>query len=178
MDFGRIAAKEFFIASLCCLSCIMPSSLTVDLTHFGSRGLCYLAIFLSLCVMAPKANVAQVVPDGYVLIWNYFGVEAVPDVIPIPVPLVPPAPGTAPRANVVQHVPDGYMLIWNDFVVPVPVVLRIPVRAPIPLVPPAPAVVGIVLDYWWEYGFFGCGENFAHDDVNVQWRQFYRQHRG
>ena len=42
---------------------------------------------------------------------------------------------------------------------------------------PAPAVVGIVLDYWWEHGFFGCGENFAHDDVNVQWRQFYRQHR-
>ena len=82
--------------------------------------------------MAPKANVAQVVPDGYVLIWNYFGVEAVPDVIPIPVPLVPPAP----------------------------------------------AVVSIVLDYWWDHGFFGCGENFAHDDVNVQWRQFYRQHRG
>ena len=147
-------------------------------TQFGSRGLCYLAIFLSLCVMAPKANVAQVVPDGYVLIWNYFGVEAVPDVIPIPVPLVPPTPAMAPMANVVQFVPDGYMLIWNDFVVPVPVVLRIPVRAPIPLVPPAPAVVGIVLDYWWEHGFFGCGENFAHDDVNVQWRQFYRQHRG
>ena len=82
--------------------------------------------------MAPKANVVQVVPDGYVLVWNYFGVEAVPAVIPMPVPLVPPAP----------------------------------------------AVVSIVLDYWWEHGFFGCGENFAHDDVNVQWRQFYRQHRG
>ena len=136
------------------------------------EGFGYLAIFLLLYFMA-----AQVVPDGYVLIWNYFGAEAVPDVIPIPVPLVPPTPGTAPRANVVQFVPDGYMLIWNDFVVPVPVVLRIPVRAPIPLVPPAPAVVSIVLDYWWDHGFFGCGESFAHDDVNVQWRQFYRQHR-
>jgi hypothetical protein len=90
-----------------------------------------LAIFLSLCVMAPKANVVQVVPDGYVLIWNYFGAEPVPVVIPIPVPLVPPAP----------------------------------------------AVVSIVLDYWWEHGFFGCGENLAHDDVNVQWRQFYSQYR-
>jgi hypothetical protein len=100
-------------------------------TQFGSRGLCYLAIFLSLCAMAPKANVVQVVPDGYVLIWNYFGAEPVPVVIPIPVPLVPPAP----------------------------------------------AVVSIVLDYWWEHGFFGCGENLAHDDVNVQWRQFYSQYR-
>mgnify|MGYP000205424875 CR=1 FL=1 len=97
-------------------------------------------------VTAPKANVVQVVPDGYVLIWNYFGAEPVPVVIPIPVPLVPPAPAV---------------------VIPIPV----------PLVPPAPAVVSIVLDYWWEHGFFGCGENFAHDDVNVQWRQFYRQHR-
>ena len=100
-------------------------------TQFGSRGLCYLAILLSPCAMAPKANVVQVVPDGYVLIWNYFGAEPVPVVIPIPVPLVPPAP----------------------------------------------AVVSIVLDYWWEHGFFGCGENLAHDDVNVQWRQFYRQYR-
>ena len=100
-------------------------------TQFGSRGLCYLAILLSPCAMAPKANVVQVVPDGYVLIWNYFGAEPVPVVIPIPVPLVPPAP----------------------------------------------AVVSIVLDYWWEHGFFGCGENLAHDDVNVQWRQFYSQYR-
>jgi hypothetical protein len=115
-------------------------------TQFGSRGLCYLAILLSLCAMAPKANVVQVVPDGYVLIWNYFGAEPVPVVIPIPVPLVPPAPAV---------------------VIPIPV----------PLVPPAPAVVSIVLDYWWEHGFFGCGENLAHDDVNVQWRQFYSQYR-
>ena len=94
-----------------------------------------MAISLLLYFMAPKANVVQVVPDGYVLIWNYFGAE------------------------------------------PVPVLLRIPVPAPIPLVPPDPAVVSIILDYWWEHGFFGCGENFAHDDVNVQWRQFYRQYR-
>ena len=95
-----------------------------------------MAISLLLCFMAPKANVVQVVPDGYVLIWNYFGAEPVPVLLPIPVP------------------------------------------APIPLVPPTPAVVSIILDYWWEHGFFGCGENHAHDNVNVQWRQFYRQHRG
>ena len=28
--------------------------------------------------MAPKANEVQVVPDGYVLIWDYFGAEPVP----------------------------------------------------------------------------------------------------
>ena len=133
MDFGRIAAKEFFIASLCCLSFIMPSSLTVDVfldSVWFERALLF-GYQLSPCVMAPKGNVVQVVPDGYVLIWNYFGAEPVPVVIPIPVPLVPPAP----------------------------------------------AVVSIVLDYWWEHGFFGCGENLAHDDVNVQWRQFYSQYR-
>ena len=145
-------------------------------TWLGSRGFCYLAI--SLCFMAPKANVVQFVPDGYVLIWNYLGVEPVPDVVPIPVPLVSPTHAMAPIANVAQVVPDGYVLIWNYFgAEPVPVLLRIPVPAPIPLVPPTPAVVSIILDYWWEHGFFGCGENFAHDDVNVQWRQFYRQHR-
>lgn len=84
----------------------------------------------------------------------------------------------APEANVVQVVPDGYVLIWNYFgAEPVPVLLPIPVPAPIPLVPPAAAVVGIILDYWWEHGFFACGTNHAHDRVNVQWRQFYRQHR-
>ena len=103
-----------------------------------------MAISLLLYFMAPKANVVQVVPDGYVLIWNYFGAEPVPDVIPIPVSLVPPTSAMAPRANVVQVVPDGYMLIWNDFDVPVPVLLRLPVPAPIPLVPPTPAVVGII----------------------------------
>ena len=82
----------------------------------------------------------------------------------------------APKANVVQVVPDGYFLAYFG-VESVPVLLRLPVPAPIPLVPPTPAVVSIILDYWWEHGFFGCGENLAHDDVNVQWRQFYRQHR-
>ena len=76
----------------------------------------------------------------------------------------------APKANVVQVVPDGYVLV------PVPV--PIPLAVPIPLVPPTPTVVGIILDYWWEHGLFGCGESHAHDNVNVQWRQFYRQHRG
>jgi hypothetical protein len=85
----------------------------------------------------------------------------------------------APKANVVQVVPDGYVLLWNywNTAEPVPFLLPIPVPAPIPLVPPAAAVVGIILDYWWAHGFFGCGENHAHDNVNVQWRQFYRQHR-
>ena len=94
-----------------------------------------MAISLLLCFMAPKANVVQVVPDGYVLIWNYFGAEPVPVLLPLPVPM------------------------------------------PIPLVPPTPTVVGIILDYWWEHGYFGCGDNHAHDTVNVQWRQFYSQHR-
>ena len=112
---------------------VMPLSLTVDVfldLVWFKRALLF-GYLLLLCFMAPKANVVQVVPDGYVLIWNYFGAEPVPVVIPIPVPLVPPAP----------------------------------------------AVVSIVLDYWWEHGFFGCGENLAHDDVNVQWRQFYSQYR-
>ena len=80
----------------------------------------------------------------------------------------------APKA--LQVVPDGYFLAYFN-AESVPVLLRLPVPAPIPLVPPSPAVVGIILDYWWEHGFFGCGENHAHDNVNVQWRQFYRQHR-
>ena len=112
---------------------------------WAQLGFCYLAISLLLCFMAPKANVAQVVPDGYVLIWNYFGAEPVPVLLPIPVPA--------------------------------PIALVPPVPAPIALLPPSPAAVSMILDYWWEHVFFGCGENHAHDNVNVQWRQFYRQHR-
>jgi len=126
--------------------------------------------------MAPKANVVQVVPDGYVLMWNYFGAEPVPFVIPMPVPAVPPAPAavSVPKANVAQVVPDGYVLIWNYFgAEPVPVVIPMPV----PAAPPPPAAVSILLNYWWEHGFFGCGDNLTHDDVNVQWRQFYSQYR-
>ena len=84
----------------------------------------------------------------------------------------------APKANVVGVIPEGHMVLWNYIgAVPVPALVPIPVPVPIPLVPPTPTVVGIMLDYWWEHGFFGCGENVAHDGVNVQWRQFYGQHR-
>jgi hypothetical protein len=85
----------------------------------------------------------------------------------------------APKANVVAAIPDGYVLIWNYFgAEPVPVLLPLPVPVPIPLVPPTPTVVGIMLGHWWEHGYFGCGENHAHDNVNVQWREFYRHYRG
>ena len=92
----------------------------------------------------------------------------------------------APKADELLAVSGGYVLIWNNLggvsaeagYVTIPALpVLVPVPVPIPLVPPAPAVVSIVLDYWWEHGFFGCGENHAHDNVNVQWRQFYRQHR-
>ena len=85
----------------------------------------------------------------------------------------------APKANVAEVVPDGYVIVWNywDPAEPVPMLVPIPMPAPIPVVPPAAGAVGIILDYWWEHGFFACGTNHAHDRVNVQWRQFYRQHR-
>ena len=124
--------------------------------------------------MAPKANVVHVVPDGYVLMWNYFGAEPVPFVIPLPVPAAPPASAAGIAPNVVQVVPDGYALIWNYFgAEPVPVVIPMPV----PAAPPPPAAVSIFLNYWWEHGFFSCGDNLAHDDVNVQWQEFYSQYR-
>ena len=77
----------------------------------------------------------------------------------------------------VDAIPDGYMILWNYFgAVPVPALIPIP--PPIPLVPPTPTVVGILLGHWWEHGYFGCGENHAHDNVNVQWREFYTHYRG
>ena len=54
--------------------------------------------------MAPKANVVQVVPDGYVLSWNYFGAEPVPFLLPIPVPV--PIPLVPPAAAVVGIILD------------------------------------------------------------------------
>ena len=35
--------------------------------------------------MAPKANVVAAIPEGYMILWNYFGVEPVPVLLPIPV---------------------------------------------------------------------------------------------
>ena len=51
-----------------------------------------------------------------------------------------------------------------------------PVPAPVPAPIPAP-VVEILLRYWWDNGFWVCGDCSGHDDVNLQWRQFYRQYR-
>ena len=61
---------------------------------------------------------------------------------------------------------------------PVAMPVNVPVAMPVVVVvPPNPTVVGIMLTYWWEHGMFDCGDDFAHDNVNVQWRQFYRQYR-
>jgi hypothetical protein len=55
--------------------------------------------------------------------------------------------------------------------------MPVSVPAPVPvLIPPSPDVVEIMLAYWWEHGFFECCENYSLDDVNEQWRRFYRQH--